>query len=140
MHDDDTAGSTCADPAAEASPARGQSPVGQRNPAASMSRRDRSSVGNVGGAGSREPLQGLDGVCRRVSRGSARSLAHGAVRVPQTGCRDVGDGAICRARGHCLFFCGAKIRKKEDYFMKVGNTFNVNMTGSLSLIRKSVMR
>ena len=116
-------GSACTDPVAEASPARGQSPVG-----------------NVGGAGSREPLQGLDGVCRRVSRGSARSLAHGAVRVPQTGCRDVGDGAICRARGHCLFFCGAKIRKKEDYFMKVGNTFNVNMTGSLSLIRKSVMR
>ena len=77
----------------EASPARGQSSVGQRNPAASMSRRDRSSVGNVGGAGSREPFQGLDGVCRRVSRGSARSLAHGAVRVPQTRGGDVGDGA-----------------------------------------------
>ena len=60
----------------EASPARGQSPVG-----------------NVGGAGSREPLQGLDGVCRRVSRGSARSLAHGAVCVPQTGRGGVGDGA-----------------------------------------------
>ena len=59
----------------DASPARGQS-----------------SVGNVGGAGSREPLQGLDGVCRRVSRGSARSLAHGAVRVPQTGCGDAADG------------------------------------------------
>ena len=60
----------------EASPARGQS-----------------SVGNVGGAGSREPLQGRDGVCRRVSRGSVRSLAHGAVCVPQTKRGDVGDGA-----------------------------------------------
>ena len=55
--------------------------------------RDRSSVGNVGGAGSREPLQGRDGVSRRVSRGSARSLAHGAVCVPQTKRGDVGDGA-----------------------------------------------
>ena len=92
-----------------ASPARGQSPVGQRNPAASMSRRDRSSVGNVGGAGSREPLQGLDGVCRRVSRGSARSLAHGAVCVPQTGRGDVGDGAICSVVAHTRLFDGAKV-------------------------------
>ena len=66
--------------------------------------------------------------------------AYGVVCVPQMGCGDGAGGAICRARGHCLFFCGTKIRKKEDYFMKVGNTFNVNMTGSLSLIRKSVMR
>ena len=76
----------------EASPARGQSPVG-----------------NVGCAGSREPLQGLDGVCRRVSRGSARSLAHGAVRVPQTGCGDVGDGVICSVVVHTRLFDGAKV-------------------------------
>ena len=84
-------GNACTDPV-EASPARGQS-----------------SVGNVGGAGSREPLQGLDGVYRRVSRGSARSLAHGAVRVPQTGCGDVGDGAICSAVVHTRLFDGAKV-------------------------------
>ena len=85
-------GSACTDPAAEASPARGQS-----------------SVGNVGGAGSREPLQGLDGVCRRVSRGSARSLAHGAVCVPQTGCGDAADGAICSVVVHTRWFDGAKV-------------------------------
>ena len=76
----------------EASPARGQSPVG-----------------NVGGAGSREPLQGLDGVCRRVSRGSARSLAHGAVCVPQTKRGGVGDGAICSVVVHTRLFDGAKV-------------------------------
>jgi len=76
----------------EAGPARGQSPVG-----------------NVGGAGSREPLQGLDGVCRRVSRGSARSLAHGAVCVPQMGRRDVRDGAICGGEGHKRVIDGAKV-------------------------------
>ena len=102
-------GSACTDPVAEASPARGQSSVGQRNPAASMSRKDRSPVGNVGGAGSREPLQGLDGVCRRVSRGSARSLAHGAVRVPQTGCGDAAEGVICSVVVHTRLFDGAKI-------------------------------
>ena len=82
-------GSACTDPMPCVSPDRGQSPVG-----------------NVGGAGSREPLQGLDGVCRRVSRGSARSLAHGAVRVPQTGC---GDGAICSVVVHTRLFDGAKV-------------------------------
>ena len=102
-------GSACADPAAEASPARGQSPVGQRNPAASMSRRDRSPVGNVGGAGSREPLQGLDGVCRRVSRGSVRSLAQGAVRVPQTWRGDGASGVICSVVVHTRLFDGAKV-------------------------------
>ena len=76
----------------DASPARGQS-----------------SVGNVGGAGSREPLQGLDGVCRRVSRGSARSLAHGAVCVPQTGCGDAADGVICSVLVHTRLFDGAKV-------------------------------
>ena len=85
-------GSACADPMYCASPTRGQS-----------------SVGNVGGAGSREPLQGLDGVCRRVSRGSARSLAHGAVCVPQTGCVGVGDGAICSVVVHTRLFDGAKV-------------------------------
>ena len=85
-------GSACTDPTPCASPAR-----------------DRSPVGNVGGAGSREPLQGLDGVCRRVSRGSARSLAHGAVCVPQTGCGDVGDGAICSVLVHTRLFDGAKV-------------------------------
>ena len=85
-------GSACADPVAEASPARGQSPVG-----------------NVGGAGSREPLQGRDGVCRRVSRGSARSLAHGAVCVPQTKRGGVGDGAICSVVVHTRLFDGAKV-------------------------------
>ena len=102
-------GSVCTDPVAEASPARGQSSVGQRNPAASMSRRDRSSVGNVGGAGSREPLQGRDGVCRRVSHVSARSLAHGAVCVPQTGCGDGAGGAICSVVVHTRLFNGAKV-------------------------------
>jgi len=109
MHDDDTAGSTCAGPMPNASPARGQSSVGQRNPAASMSRRDRSPVGNVGGEGSREPLQGLDGVCRRVSRGSARSLAHGAVCVPQTKRWDAAEGAICSVVVHTRLFDGAKV-------------------------------
>jgi len=85
-------GSACTDPVAEAGPARGQS-----------------SVGNVGGAGSREPLQGLDGVCRRVSRGSARSLAHGAVRVPQTKRGDVAGGAICSVVDHTRLFDGAKV-------------------------------
>ncbi len=70
-------GSACADPIAEASPARGQS-----------------SVGNVGGAGSREPLQGRDGVCRRVSHVSARIWAQefcGILRDMQ---------AICSVAGH----------------------------------------
>ena len=92
MHDDDTAGSTCAGPMPNAGPARGES-----------------SVGNVGGAGSREPLQGRDGVCRRVSRGSARSLAQEAVCVPQTGRGDVGDGAICSVVAHTRLFDGAKV-------------------------------
>ena len=85
-------GSACTDPVADASPARGQSPVG-----------------NGGGAGSREPLKGLDGVCRRVSRGSARNRAHGAVCVPQTGCGDVGDGVICSVVVHTRLFDGAKV-------------------------------
>ncbi len=38
MHDGVTAGSFCTSPMSDASPARGQSSVGQRNPAASMSR------------------------------------------------------------------------------------------------------
>ena len=74
-----------------------------------MSRRDRSSVGNVGGAGSREPLQGLDGVCRRVSRGSARSLAQEAVCVPRTKRGGVGGGAICSVVVHTRWFDGAKV-------------------------------
>ena len=87
-------GSACTDPMPCVSPDRGQSPVG-----------------NVGGAGSREPLQGRDGVCRRVSRGSARSLAHGAVCVPQTGCGDVGDGAICSVVVHWWFLTGRRYEK-----------------------------
>ncbi len=90
-------GSACADPVAEAGPARGQSPVG-----------------NVGGAGSREPLQGLDGVCRRVSRGSARSLAHGAVCVPQTGCGDAAKGAIRSVVVHRWFLTG---RRYENFVL-----------------------
>ena len=39
-------------------PAKGQSSVVPRNSAAGMSRRDRSSVGNDGGAGFPKPLQG----------------------------------------------------------------------------------
>lgn len=75
-------GSACADPVAEAGPARGQSPVG-----------------NVGGAGSREPLQGLDGVWLRVLRVSPRRS-----RLRPCSCRGVRDGAICGGGGHkgCL--------------------------------------
>ena len=51
MHDGVTAGSFCTSPMSEASPARGQSPVG-----------------NVGGAGSREPLQGRRDVSPRITR------------------------------------------------------------------------
>ena len=94
-------GSACADPVAEAGPARGQSPVG-----------------NVGGAGSREPLQGLDGVCRRVSRGSARSLAQGAVCVPQTGRGDVGDGAICSVVVHRWFLTGRRYENYESVLVR----------------------
>jgi len=74
-----------------------------------MSRRDRSLVENAGGAGSREPLHGRDGVCRRVSRGSARKRAHGTVRVPQTGCGDGAGGAICSVVVHTRLFDGAKV-------------------------------
>jgi len=88
-------GSTCTDLVAEASPDRGQSPVG-----------------NVGGAGSREPLQGRDGVSRRVSRESSRSLAQGTVRVPKTGGGDVRDRAICKDGGH-RGFDGAKYEQYE---------------------------
>jgi len=92
----------------EASPARGQSPVGQRNPAASMSRRDRSPVGNVGGAGSREPLQGLDGVCRRVSHVSARIWAQefcGILREQR---------AICEGGGHRIL-----MKQKDDKILRI---------------------
>lgn len=46
----------------------------------------------------------------RRSRVSARNLAHGSACVPQTGHGDGTGEVICRARGHCLLFCGAKIR------------------------------
>ena len=36
-------------------------------------------------------------------------LAHGAVRAPQTGCGDVGDGAICSVVVHTRLFDGAKV-------------------------------
>ncbi len=60
----------------DAGPARGESPVGQRNPAASMSRRDRSSVGNECGAGFIRPLQGRDTSLRivRITRVSAEMM------------------------------------------------------------------
>ena len=50
------------DPVAGTSPVRGQSSVEQRNPAAAMSRRARSSVGNRYGASFPKPLQGRDRV------------------------------------------------------------------------------
>ncbi len=116
----------------EASPARGQSSVGQRNPAASMSRKDRSPVGNVGGAGSREPLQGRDGVCRRVSRGSARSLAHGAVRALQTRGGDAADGAMCSVVVHTRLFDGAKV---VFFFVAIQSAVEVSFAAVIKLNR-----
>ena len=50
------------------------------------------------------------------SKGDARTNAHavgvrayGAVRVPQTGCGDVGNGAICSVVVHTRLFDGAKV-------------------------------
>ena len=51
-------------------------------------------------------------MCRRVSRGSARSLAQGTVRVPKTGGGDVRDRAICKDGGH-RGFDGAKYEQYE---------------------------
>ena len=63
-----------------------------------MSRRDRSSVGNRCGAGFPKPLQGLDGMCLRVSCVSARSS-----QLRPRSCRGVRDGAICEGGGHDFF-------------------------------------
>ena len=75
----------------EASPARGQSPVG-----------------NVGGAGFMRPLQGLDGVCRRVSHVSARIWAQefcGILREQR---------AICEGGGHRIL-----MKQKDDKILRI---------------------
>ena len=60
--------------------------------------RDRSPVGNGCGAEFPKPLQGLDGVCFRVSRGFARSS-----QLRPRSCRGVKSGAVCGGGGHSLF-------------------------------------
>ena len=66
----------------------------------------------------------------RGSRVSARKQAHGDTCIPLTGCGGGAGGAICRARGHCLLFCGAKIR-----FL-----FDVQYLGSLTNGHKSQIK
>ena len=93
-------GSACADPA-EASPARGQSPVG-----------------NVGGAGSREPLQGLDTSLRIVR----------ITRFPRRG-----SAGICGSGGRygwwrliCVFLTEQRYEKvvHKDYIIVLLNGMN----------------
>ncbi len=80
----------------------GQSPVGGRDLAVGMSRRDRSPVGNGCGEGFPEPLQGLDMAPRiaRIKRVSAERIC-GNLRERW---------AICSVAVHRRFFDGAKIR------------------------------
>ena len=59
-------------------------------------------------AGRRSAGLGSDGGARtHTHAGGVR--AHGAVRVPQTGCGDVGNGVICSVLVHTRLFDGAKV-------------------------------
>ncbi len=59
-------------------------------------------------AGRRSAGLGSDGG-ERTHTHAVGVRAHGAVRVPQTGCGDVGDGAICSVVVHTRLFDGAKV-------------------------------
>ena len=72
--------------------------MGGRDLAVGMSRWDRSPVGNGCGEGFPEPLQGLDGVCLRVSHVSA----HRSQMRPRS-CGDMREGAICGVWSYHLF-------------------------------------
>jgi len=59
-------------------------------------------------AGRRSAGLGSDGGARTHTH-AVGVRAHGAVRVPQTRCGDVGDGAICSVVAHTRLFDGAKV-------------------------------
>ena len=88
----------------------GRSPVGGRDLAVGMSRRDRSPVGNGCGEGFPEPLQG---------RGTSPQIARIARVSAERICGNLrGLRAICSVAVHRRLFDGAKIRK-----MRVGLRF-----------------
>ena len=86
-------------------PVRGENSVGQRNPADSMSRRDRSSVGIVGGEVCPEPLQGLHRAVGGYWAGKFPIHGYG-LPWPRTvdGCRN----GICKTLVHTRLFDGGK--------------------------------
>ena len=65
------------------------------------------------GAGRRSAGLGSKGGTRTHTH-AVGVRAHGAVRVPQTGCGDVAEEIIWAVVGHWLFFDGAKIRKTRS--------------------------
>jgi len=82
-------------------------------------------------AGRRSAGLGSDGGARTYTH-AVGVRAHGAVRVPQTGRGDVGDGAICSAVVHTRLFDGAKV---VFFFVAIQSAVEVSFAAVIKLNR-----